>query len=168
MVEFFQVGVITQPHGLKGGVKVYPISDDINRFDDLKECYIKIKKDMVPVTCIGRKYFKNLVILQFKEYDDVEKVERLRQCPIYVDRAHAVALEEGEYYLADVLGINVIDEAGNEIGILKDYFETAAQTIYQVITKDDKEILIPAIDQFVKKVDLENNLMTVHLIKGMI
>lgn len=168
MIQYFQVGVITQPHGIHGEVKVFPISDDIKRFDDLRECYLKIKKDMVPVTCTGVKYFKNLVILQFKEFESIDDVERLRQCPIYVDREHAVPLNEGEYYLADVLGIDVVTEEGKKVGILKDYFETAAQTVYQVITDDGKEVLIPAIDEFVKKVDIENNTMTVHLIKGMI
>ena len=62
MIQYFQVGVITQPHGIHGEVKVFPISDDIRRFDDLKECYLKIKKDMVPVTCTGVKYFKNLTL----------------------------------------------------------------------------------------------------------
>ena len=81
---------------------------------------------------------------------------------------HAVPLAEGEYYLADVLGIDVVTEDGIKVGVLKDYFETAAQTVYQVITDDGKEVLIPAIDEFVKKVDIENNTMTVRLIKGMI
>ena len=167
MEAYFRIGVITTTHGLKGEVKVFPTTEDPSRFDELKTCYLKDKDGYKPLTINSVRYFKNLVIVGFKEYTDIEQVMPLRTRELYVDREHAIPLEEGEYYVADIMGCDVLDEEGVKIGILEDYLETGAQDVYRIRRNNGKELLIPAVGEFIRKVDPEGKKMVVHLIPGM-
>ena len=167
MEDFFRIGVITTPHGIKGEVKVFPTTDDLDRFDELEDCFLKIGNEYKAVTCTGVKYFKNMVILKFAEYNDMNAAETLRQCEVYVDREHAVPLEEGEYYLADVIGATVYDEDGNWIGKLKDYMETTVQTIFIIEKEEGGEMMVPAVPEFIKDVDVAAMKIVIHLIPGL-
>lgn len=132
MEDIFQVGIITSPHGVKGEVKVFPTTDDNNRFKKLKECFIEYKGELMPVKATGCKFFKNMVILKLEGFDSMNDVEKLRQCKIFVDREHAVSLEEDEYFVADLLGITVVDEEGNVLGTLSEVLPTGANDVYVV------------------------------------
>jgi len=167
MEDYFRIGVITTTHGLKGEVKVFPTTEDPGRFEDLEKCYLKDKNEYKPLTVSSVRYFKNLVILGFKEYTDIDQVMPLRSKELYVDREHAIPLEEGEYYVADILGCDVLDEEGKKLGILEDYMETGAQDVYRIRRDNGKEFLLPAVDEFIKKVDVEGRKMIIRLIPGM-
>ena len=167
MEEYFRIGVITTTHGLKGEVKVFPTTEDPSRFSSLKTCYLLDRKEYRPLTVISARYFKNLVILGFQEITTIEEAMPLKQKELYIDRANAIPLEEGEYYIADILGGEVVDEEGNHLGILEDYMETGAQDVYRIRRDNGKEFLIPAVDAFIPKVDVENKKITVRLIPGM-
>lgn len=168
MEEFLKVGVITSTHGLKGEVKVYPTTDDLQRFSYLKECFLDTGSQRLPMEVEGCKFFKNQAILKFKGYDKIEDVENFRQCGLWVDREHAVPLEEGEFYIADIINAKVYEEDGNYLGILTDVLETGANDVYAVKLENGKELLIPAIPQCIIEVDVEAPKLIVRLMKGML
>ena len=114
------------------------------------------------------KFFKNMVILKFKEYNNINDIECYKGKDILVSRDNAVKLEKGEYYIADILGAKVILEDGSEFGVLEDVMQTGANDVYVVKTLDNKEVLLPKIDECVKKLDIENKIVTVHIMKGLL
>ena len=167
MEDMFQVGIITSPHGVRGEVKVFPTTDDNKRFKKLKECYIEYNNELMPVKACGCKFFKNMVILRFEDFNNMNDVEKFRKCKIFVDRDHAVSLDEDEYFVADLLGILVVDEAGNNIGELIDVIETGANDVYVVKNDKGEERLIPAIKDCILAVNVNARVMRVHLLKEM-
>lgn len=163
-----QVGVITTTHGIKGEVKVFPTTDDIKRFDYLKKAYIDSKEGLIQVKVAGVRYFKNLAILKFKGINDINDVEKYKKCPLLVTREDAVPLEEGEYYITDIIGINAVSEDGTLLGTIKDVLQTGANDVYIIGTDDKKEILVPAIKECILNVDLDKKEMKIHLLEGLV
>lgn len=162
-----QVGVITDTHGIKGEVKVFPTTDDVNRFDYLKKAYIDSKEGLIPVKVNSVKYFKQYVIIKFKGINDINDIEKYKKSPLLVTREDAVPLEEGQYYITDIIGINVYTDDGVNIGTLKEVLQTGANDVYIVRNSENKEILIPAIKQCILDIDLEKKEMKVHLLDGL-
>ncbi len=168
MQKEFRIGVITSTHGLKGEVKVFPTTDDINRFKKLKKCIIRTPKIDIEVEKKSCKFFKNMVILSFKEFEDINAVEKYKNCEIYVTREDAVPLEDDEFYIADVIGMEICEENGNVLGILDDVMQTGANDVFVVKLVDERELLIPVINQCVLDIDYENKKVIVKLMKGML
>ena len=168
MEKYFRVGVIANTHGIRGEVKVYPTTDDINRFKKLKKCILDTGKEYIDLNVESVKFFKNMVILKFKEYNNINDIECYKGKDILVSRDNAVKLEKGEYYIADILGAKVILEDGSEFGVVEDVMQTGANDVYVVKTLDNKEVLLPKIDECVKKLDIENKIVTVHIMKGLL
>lgn len=168
MEKYFRVGVVANTHGIRGEVKVYPTTDDINRFKKLKKCILDTGKEYIDLNVESVKFFKNMVILKFKEYNNINDIECYKGKDILVSRDNAVKLEKGEYYIADILGAKVILEDGSEFGVLEDVMQTGANDVYVVKTLDNKEVLLPKIDECVKKLDIENKIVTVHIMKGLL
>ena len=107
MEEFLQVGVITATHGIHGEVKVFPTTDDPKRFKKLKKVLLDTGREKMELEVEGVKFFKNMVILKFKEYNDINQIEKYRKCPLLVTREHAVKLKKNEYFIADLIGLKV-------------------------------------------------------------
>lgn len=166
--DMFRIGVITTTHGLKGEVKVFPTTDSMDRFKSLKKCFIKTKKELIEVEKKSCKFFKNMVILSFKGYDTIEQIEGFRQCEIYVTREDAVPLQEDEFYIADVIDMDVCLEDGTKFGVLKDVLQTGANDVFSVELPDGKEVLMPVIKDCVKDIDYDNNIVTINLMKGIL
>ena len=167
MEDFLRIGVLSSPHGVKGEISVYPTSEDLSRYSELENAYFSINGEMKPVKVTGCKYKKNMPVLKVEGYDDRNAIEPLRGTELYVDREEAIPLEEGEYFLADVIGFKVIAD-GEQIGVIEDYFDNAADQTIFIVRKDDGETMyIPDVEEFVKDVDLEKEEMQVKLIKGM-
>ena len=119
MEQLLQVGVITQTHGVRGEVKVFPTTDDVNRFKKLKQVILDTGRETRPLEIQSVKFFKQFVILKFKGIDNINDIEKYKKCPLYVTREHAVPLEEDEYFIADMIGMEVITDDGNTFGVLK-------------------------------------------------
>ena len=168
MQDLLQVGVISSTHGIAGEVKVFPTTDDIARFDYLKEVILDTGKEKLTFTVSGVKYFKNMVILKFKGIDNINDVEKYRGCSLWVTRENAVELKEDEYFICDLIGLNVITDEGEALGELIDVIQTGANDVYSVRTKDGREVLLPAIEQCVLSVNIEENTMTVHVMDGLL
>lgn len=168
MEDMFRIGVITSTHGLKGEVKVFPTTEDVNRFRQLTQCVIRTPKGDVQVEKNTCKFFKNMVILSFKEFGDINEIEKYKGCELYVSREQAIPLQENEYYIADAIGLEVAEENGNRLGTLADVMQTGANDVFVVRMEDGKELLLPVIPDCVLDMDFENRKITVRLMKGML
>ena len=170
MTERFQVGVITTPHGLRGEVKVYPTTDDPLRFKILKELILKEKRSERVLRIRSVKFFKQFVILGFEGMDRIEDVERMRGADLLVSREDALPLEEGEYYVPDLLGLRVVTEEGTELGKIRDVLFTGANDVYCVQRpgQGQKDLLIPVIEDCIKEVNLEEGYVKVWLMPGLL
>lgn len=172
--ERFQVGIITSPHGVHGEVKVFPTTDDPARFKRLKEVILVPANTKKPeerlVEVEGAKLSKQMVILKLKGFDDKDSVEKLRQASLYVTRENAVRLKKDEYFIADLMGLGVLDgdQEDREIGILEDVMTTGANDVYVIRMKDGRELLLPAIKQCVLEVNVEQGFIRVHILEGLL
>ena len=168
MEDRLQVGVITSTHGVRGEVKVFPTTDDPNRFKRLKEVILDTGKEELVLEIEGVKFFKQFVILKFKGFDNINDIEKYRQKSLYVTRKNAVRLRRDEYFIADLMGLKVLDEKEEQIGVLKDVMETGANDVYIIEMTDGRELLLPAIKQCILNVDVENGFMQVHILEGLL
>ena len=167
MRDKLQVGVITSTHGIRGEVKVFPTTDDAQRFLDLKTVYLDTGKEELELEIEKVKFFKNLVIIKFKNYDNINDIEKYKKCPILVTREDAVELEENEYFIADLIGLDAVSDEGENLGKISDVLQTGANDVYVIKNKGVKDILVPAIEQCVREVNLEENRIVIHLWPGL-
>ena len=163
-----EIGQIVNTFGIKGIVKVNPWVNDVTRFDNLKKVYIKIRKELKELEIEEVKYHKNQVLLKFKGIETVEQAEILRNAILEIDREDAIPLEEGEFFIADLLESEVYTDEGEKLGILEDIFNTGSNDIYVVKNELGKSILLPRIKDVFKEIDVENKKIIVHLIEGLI
>ena len=168
MKERLEVGQIVNTFGINGFVKVYPYVDDVSRFDNLKKVNIKSKKEEKELQIEDVKYQKNMVLVKFKGIDKIEDAEKLRNSYIEIDRADAIPLEEGQYFIADLLGLDVYLDTGEKLGILDDIYNSGSSDIYVVKNELGKQFLLPYIDDVVKQINLEEGKIIVHIIEGLI
>ena len=154
MEDLFQVGVITAPHGVRGEVKVFPTTDDNARFKNLKTVLLDQGRGTRELEIEGVKFFKNMVILKFKGIDDRNDVERME-------------LGKDEYFIADLIGIQVVSDEGEELGTISDVLQTGANDVYVVSKDGAKDLLIPAIHACIQNVDVAAGQMEVHLLPGL-
>ncbi len=167
MEDLLQVGVITSTHGVRGEVKVFPTTDDPARFKKLKNVVLDTGKEMIDLEVAGVKFFKNMVIVKFKGIDNINDVEKYRQKSLYVTRENAVKLKKNEYFIADLIGLAAKSDEGEDLGILSDVLQTGANDVYVLSKEGSDDILLPAIRECVKEVDLDNGEITVHLLPGL-
>ena len=168
MQEFLEVGQIVNTFGIKGFVKVNPFTDDINRFDELKKVYIENKSKKQEFEIEEVKYHKNMVLVKFKGIDKIEDAESLRNTYILIDRKDQRPLDKDTYYIVDLLGSEVYTDEDQLLGKLEDIFNTGSNDIYVVKDKLGKQILLPAIKDVIKEIDMENKKIVVHLLNGLI
>jgi 16S rRNA processing protein RimM len=163
-----QVGVISSTHGVRGEVKVFPTTDDVKRFKRLKEVILDTGKEELVLEIESVKFFKQFVILKFKGFDNINDIEKYKTKSLYVTRANAVRLRKDEYFIADLQGLTVIDEAEQVIGTLRDVMETGANDVYIVDMTDGREVLIPAIKECILNVDIEGGKIQIHIMDGLL
>ncbi len=168
MEDLLQVGAITQTHGVRGEVKVFPTTDDPGRFKKLKKVLLDTGKGYIELEIESVKFFKQFVILKFKGIDSLNDVEIYKKKNLYVTRENAVKLKKDEYFVADLVGLSVYEEDGSLIGELKDVLITGANDVYVVEGSKYGEVLIPAIKDCILNVDIEARKMEVHLLPGLV
>lgn len=168
MEDKLRVGIISSTHGIRGEVKVFPTTDSPNRFKKIKKVILSNEKEEFELEIEGVKFFKQFAILKFRGIDNINDVEKYKGSELYVARENAQKLGKDEYFIADLIGISVFEENGELLGILKDVIETGANDVYVVEREKKKELLIPAIRQCIRKVDIEAGRMEVHLIEGLL
>lgn len=166
MEQMLRVGVITSTHGVRGEVKVFPTTDDAKRFKTLKKVILD-GREPLELSIEQVKFFKNMVILKFKGYDNINDVETWRQRDLLITRDQAVELKEDEYFITDLIGLTVVSEDEAVLGRVKDVLETGANDVYVVELANGKELLLPAIKDCILNVDLEGGRMKVHVLDGL-
>lgn len=168
MEEYFGIGQIVNTSGLKGILKIKPFTDDIKKFSNLKTIYIKTKSGLTEFKIEQVRYVKNMVMLKLAGIDTVEEAEKYRNLYIKILRDQEEELEEGSYYVVDILGCKVNTDANQELGKIVDVFQTGSNDVYVVKDEQGKQILLPAIKQVIKNVDIKNKIITVHLLEGLV
>lgn len=178
--DMLRVGVISSTHGIKGEVKVYPTTDEPKRFSELKNVYLDYckqsikgikKRKCIELEISSVKYFKQFVILKFNGIDNINDVEEYKGMDLYVTRDDALPLEEGEFYICDLIGLNVINDEGRAVGVIKDVLQTGANDVYVVNTNAEfgsKELLLPVIDECILDIDLDKKEVKVHIMEGLL
>lgn len=168
MEDLLKVGIISSTHGIRGEVKVFPTTDDPQRFKKLKNILLDSGKEKRNLKIQSVKFFKQFVILKFEEIDDINDVEKYKGSSLYVTRDQAVKLKEDEYFIADLIGLTVIAEEEKLEGTLKDVMETGANDVYVIELTDGRELLLPAIKECVLSVDIEKGEMKIRLLDGLL
>ena len=168
MEDLLKVGVITTTHGVRGEAKVYPTTDEPERFLELDEVILDTGREHKILKIEGVKFFKNQVILKFKGYDNINDIEKYLKKDLLVDREHAVELGENENFIADLIDMEVVTDEGKVLGTLTDVIETGANDVYAVKTPEGKEILLPAIRDCILDVNVDEKRMTVHVMEGLL
>ncbi len=168
MSDYLRVGVISNTHGIGGEVKVFPTTDDSKRFKKLKQVFLDTGKEYMELEVERVRFFKNMVIVKFKDINNINDIEKYKGKDLLVTREEAVPLEENEYFIYDIIDALVVDEEGKEIGILKEVLTTGANDVYVVEMPNKKEILLPVIDECILDIDTENKKVTAHIMPGLL
>lgn len=161
---YTQVGVITNTHGVKGSVKVYPYTFDVTRFEEYGQLFVGDDKELVNIKSVS--YFKNLVILSFEEYSDINEVLKFKESKIYIKSTEEAVLDEGYYYISDIIGCKVYDQSNNYLGIITEVIQGASNDIY-IVKSEKLQGQLPAVKEFIKNVDIDKKEMIVAPIEGM-
>lgn len=167
MEQLLQVGVISSTHGVHGEVKVFPTTDDVRRFKKLKNVLLDTGKEKLCLEIQSVKFFKQFAILKFREFDTINDIEKYKGKSLYVTRENAVKLGKDEYFIADLIGMQVTTDKG-ETGRLTDVLETGANEVYVIDFDEYGEVMLPAIHDCILEVDVEAMQMKVHLLEGLV
>lgn len=167
MEDLLSVGVITNAHGVHGEVKVFPTTDDVKRFKKCKELILDKGKGNEYVKVTGVKFFKQFVILKLDGINTMDEALMLKNKPLLVTRDMAVKCEKDEYFIADLISLEVYDEENNYIGVISEVYQTGANDVYEIKRSSEDTVLVPAIKDCIKQVDLANKKMIIHVMEGL-
>lgn len=166
--QYFEIGQIVNHFGIKGMVKVNPFTDDISQFEEMETILVDKKGNLQEMQIEEVKYSKNQVLLKLKGIETVEEAEKYRNCYLKLPREKARKLPKNTYFIADLIGLEVYTEEGNLLGKVDDIYNTGASDIYVIKDELGKQILLPAIKEVIKQVDLEQEKIVVHLLDGLV
>ncbi len=168
MQEYLEVGQIVNTNGLKGLLKINPFTDDITRFERLKTILVDHKKELLEFEIESVRYQKKQVLLKLKGIDTIEEAEKYREDYLKINRNKEEKLPEDTYYIVDLIGLDIYTEGGELLGKLDDVFSTGSNDVYVVKNSEGKQILLPAISDVIKNIDLEQKKIVVNLIEGLL
>jgi 16S rRNA processing protein RimM len=151
MDQFITIGKIVNTHGIKGELKIYPLTDNLERFKQLHKVYIEEKETNV----LNCKLQSKRVILKIEGIDTIEDAETYKEKYIQVEREHAVELTKDSYFISDIIGCDVFDDEDNYYGKVSEVIHTPNNDVYWI--KEKKEILIPALENIVLNIDIEKS-----------
>mgnify|MGYP001625294426 CR=1 FL=1 len=166
--DYFEVGQIVNTFGIKGFVKVNPLTDDAERFEELESVFVVKNKELIEMKIEEIKYHKNMVLIKFKGIEDINMAEKYKGCYIKIKRENAKKLPEDTYFIADLIGLPVYDESGKLLGKVDDIYNNKSHDIYVVKDELGKQILLPSTKEVIKQVDIDNERIVVHLIDGLV
>ena len=166
-MDLLEVGKIVNTHGLRGEVKVVPWTDNPEVFEDIDFVYVKKKSEYERLDVKGIKYQKNNLIVRFSQITDINMAEKYKNQVIYAEREILGELPEGVYYIADLIGLDIVTEDGEKIGTVSDVFNTGSNDIYEVKREGKKNLLLPVIDDVVLNIDVDGGKITVRMMDGL-
>lgn len=168
MEEYFEIGQIVNTSGLKGEIKVKPFTDNITEFESLKTIYVSIADNLKKFVVQKVRYSKNMVFIKLEGIDTLEEAKKYRNLYLKIHRKNVVQPKANSYFISDIIGCKVFTDKQEELGKIGDVFPTGSNDVYVIKDETGKEILLPAIKQVIKKVDVENKVIIVHLMEGLI
>ena len=168
MEKYFEIGQIVNTNGLKGVIKVKPFTDDIKEFENFESIYIQKKNELIEFKIEKVTYVKQMVLLKLKGIDDINEAEKYRNLYLKVERDVLPKLPQDSYYIVDLQGCDVVTEEGESLGKVDDVFSTGSNDVYVVKNELGKQILLPAIKDVIKTVDIPNKKIIVKLMEGLI
>ncbi len=160
-MDYIKIGLITKPQGIKGEVKVEAYTDDVSRFLKLKKVFIKQADGYAELKVMGARVDSKNAYLLFERIYDRNSAETMRGVELFVDRANAVKLPEGRFFIVDLLGSKVVDRNQKELGVLKEVLQPGANDVF-VVKTNGEDLLIPVVAAFVDDIDAKNKLITVN------
>jgi 16S rRNA processing protein RimM len=164
--NYLRVGKIVNTQGIKGEVRVIPLTEDINRFKNLKFAYLDDEK-LIRVDIEDVKYHKNFVLLKFKDVNSINDAAKYKDMYILVNRKNAIKLPEGSYFVCDLIGLDVYDTEGSFLGKISDIMSTGSNDVY-VINNGGEELLVPALKSVVKSISIEDGKIIVDIPEGLV
>ncbi len=168
MQEYFEIGQIVNTFGVKGFVKVKPFSDDITEFERLGKILVVKNKNIIEMKIEEVKYQKDMVLMKLEGIEDMDMAERYKGCYLKIHRKDAKELEEGEYFIADIIGSDVYTDTDQYLGKVDDIYNTGSCDIFVVKDELGKQILLPRIEDVILNIDIEKQKVIVHLLKGLV
>ncbi len=167
MIEYLDIGKVINTHGVRGEVKVLPLTDDPSRYNLLKEVLVEEHDKLEKYAIQSVRYHKGFILLKLDNVNNMDDAEKLRNKVLKIHRKDAVKLPEGSYFICDLIGMKVFSIDRMELGSIKDILKTGSNDVY-VVSYGEKEILIPALKTVVKSIDIESGKMVVDLPEGII
>lgn len=164
--EFVTVGKVIKSKGIRGKLSVFPLTDFPQRFYNCKNIFLKKDGKLECVKIESVRMGKKKIFLKFEGVDTIEKARAYIGCTLEVERNQVYELPPDTYYIFDLIGIEVITEGGERVGEITDVYRLPANDVY-VVHNDNQEILLPAVKEFIKKVDVKNRTMIIHTIDGL-
>lgn len=163
----YAVGMIEKAIGIRGEVIVRPMTDERNRFKKLKRVFVGRTEQSVVEAAVQHVDVRGRGIrLKLRDVQNKTEAAKIVGALLFVNEGDRIRLPRGTYFIHDVLGIRVLDEEGNDVGVVKDVMRLPAQDVY-VIENGGNEIMVPAVNEFIKEIDVDRKLMRVKLIEGM-
>ena len=167
MLEYLEIGKIVNTHGVKGELKVFPLTDNPERYKKLKGAYISdAQGNMVYHEFMQVRFFKNFVLLTLKDITDMNQAEGLKNKILLVNRKDAVKLPEDTYFICDLIGCDIY-ENNSKIGTIGDVLQTGSNDVYVIKRENLKDLLLPAIKDVILNVDIDSGRIDVKLLKGL-
>lgn len=161
MKDYLTVGYVTKPHGVKGQIKVEPLTDDVTRFKNMKYVWVEETGNYIKYAVMGRSVAPSYVLLKLEGVDTMDAAENFRGKYLWIPRSEGRKLDEGEYYWADIIGCDaVFSDNGKKLGTVDSVMATRSNDVY-VIKTAKEDVLIPALKMYVT-VDVENNTVFIH------
>lgn len=170
MIRYLDIGKIVNTHGVKGELKVLPLTDNPQRYSILRDLFIDNNGILEKYSVQSVRYHKGFVLLKLKEIQTMTEAAKFKNKFIKIDRKDAIRLPEDTYFICDIIGLQVFDAFGKELGYIESVFQTGSNDVYVIKPQDKnkKEILIPAIKSVIKHIDIENKRMLVELPEGLL
>lgn len=166
--NYYHVGKIVNTHGIRGEVKVVPITDFVDdRFKVGTQLVIEKNDQYLPVTVASARPHKGMELVKFDGLDNINEVERFRNCFLSVSEDQQAELEDGQYYYHQIIGLDVVTDDGRHLGKIKEIMSPGANDVWVVQRTNQQDLLLPVIKDVIKKVDLDQQVVTVELLEGL-
>ena len=167
-MNYYHVGKIVNTHGIRGEVRVVPITDFMDdRFQNGKQLFIEKNHDYIPVTVEKARPHKGMELVKFEGLYNINDVQTFRDCYLSVTEEQQSDLEDGEYYYHQIIGLDVVTNDGRELGKIKEIMSPGANDVWVVERSGKQDLLLPVIKDVIKDVDLDKHLVTVELMEGL-
>lgn len=174
-MELITIGQITAAHGVKGEVRVFPLTDVPSRFDALKQVTLSRPRGQEEAVVVHEaveiewiKHVGRVIAVKFQGVSDREDAEKLRQLYLQVPKSEAAPLPEGSFYVFDIIGLTVVGVDGVRIGSIVDVFGTGSNDVYTVERDGGGQVLLPAIKQVIKSISLADGVVVVDPMPGLL